>query len=310
MSSRPAAPSRPMPVSRQAAAAAPYSRATDSNSTSTDGRHEWRSGSCVRRSRPSRTTRWRSGGAITTRPACAATRLAVARVGARGGASARRASRRRPARRARRCAARAGSAAGNRGGSAAQDVDDRAGPPVDAPIATTSHALRSRLVRARGRQRAAVLRKPAAVPRGCVITRMRDTSFTVAMKRRSHAPSGSSPVRLLEHVDRAGGQRLVGLEQLAAVGRRRDDQDRRRAVRHDVLGGGQPAHHRQHHVHRDDVGPQRLGTARSRACRRSASPTTSTSGSAASTSQAAAHGQRVLDDEDADLAHRLRPPIA
>ena len=48
--SSPSAPSRPMPVSRQPAAPAPYSAATDSNSTSTEGRQECRGGSSLSRS--------------------------------------------------------------------------------------------------------------------------------------------------------------------------------------------------------------------------------------------------------------------
>ena len=68
-----AAPSRPIPVSRQPRPTPPYSCATDSNSTSTDGRQECRSGSSVSRKRPSRTTRCRPGGAMTTRPPAAAT---------------------------------------------------------------------------------------------------------------------------------------------------------------------------------------------------------------------------------------------
>ncbi len=69
--------------------------------------------------------------------------------------------------------------------------------------------------------------------------------------------SDSSAPRLLDHVERAGRQRVVGAEHFAAVGRARHDDDRRRAERHDVLGGGQAADHRHHHVERDDVGPQR-----------------------------------------------------
>jgi len=66
MASSPSAPSRPIPVKRQPIAAAPSSRATDSNRTSTDGRQEYRSGPTVSRSRPSRSTMWRSAGAIST----------------------------------------------------------------------------------------------------------------------------------------------------------------------------------------------------------------------------------------------------
>ena len=44
------------------------------------------------------------------------------------------------------------------------------------------------------------------------------------------------PERLLEHVEGAGRERVVGAEQLAPVRGRRDHQDRRRAVRHDALG--------------------------------------------------------------------------
>ena len=47
--------------------------ATDSNSTSTEGRQECRSGSSVRRRRPSRTTRCRPPGAMMTRPVAEAT---------------------------------------------------------------------------------------------------------------------------------------------------------------------------------------------------------------------------------------------
>ncbi|EAU64258.1 hypothetical protein STIAU_1721 [Stigmatella aurantiaca DW4/3-1] len=64
--SMPSAPSRPMPVSRQPMARPPSSRAADSNSTSTEGRHEWRSGPFVSRSSPSLSSRWRLARASTT----------------------------------------------------------------------------------------------------------------------------------------------------------------------------------------------------------------------------------------------------
>jgi hypothetical protein len=59
--------------------------------------------------------------------------------------------------------------------------------------------------------------------------------------------------RLLEHIDGACRERLIDLEELAAVDRGGDHKDGRRAMRHDVLGGGEAAHDRQHHVHGDDV---------------------------------------------------------
>ncbi len=306
MASRPAAPSRPMPVSRHADRAA---RRTRARPTRTARRpRAGTSGASARGSAAAgrcRTTRWTSGGAITTRPAAA---LDAAR---------RRARRRRgrpvcPSSQSAKAAPngspmcstnRIGS--GKRRRQAAQDLDERAraaGRGADgdhlAARATARSARRRRRRRA-GRGGARRACQPGA--RMGDDADARDQLARSAMKLRSQSPSALVAARLLEHVDRAGGERVVGLEQLAAVGRRRDDQDRRRAVRHDVLGGGEAAHHRQHHVHRDDVGPQRAGTARSPACRRRPRRRPRCSGSAASTS----HRRRRTVSESSTTSTRI-----
>jgi len=61
--------------------------------------------------------------------------------------------------------------------------------------------------------------------------------------------------RLLEHVHRARRERVIDLEQFTTVERCGNDQDRRRLMCHDILGSGQAAHHRHHHVHGYDVWP-------------------------------------------------------
>ena len=98
------------------------------------------------------------------------------------GASARRATRRRRRRTARRCGGRAGSGAGNRAGSPRRTSTIAPGPPVEAPMATRANRCAGRRwrrctapppsgARARGLARRA---------RRCVMTRMRETSFSVA----------------------------------------------------------------------------------------------------------------------------------
>ncbi len=110
-------------------------------------------------------------------------------------------------------------------------------------------------------------------------------------------------VGLLEHVDGAGGERVIGLEEIAPVRGGGDDQDRRRTKRHDVFGGRQAGHHGQHHVHGDDIGAQSEakldgllavgGLAHDvefgMGCERRAYPL--------------ADGERVFDHEHADVRH-------
>ena len=82
-------------------------------------------------------------------------------------------------------------------------------------------------------------------------------------------------------------------------------------MRHDVFGRGKAGHHRQHHVERDDVGPQRLRTARSRACRpRPRRPPRSCRIAAEDLDHAPAHRARILDHQHAEPGHRLHrePP--
>ncbi len=50
------------------------------------------------------------------------------------------------------------------------------------------------------------------------------------------------------------GQRVIGAEQLTAVDRGGDHQDRGGEMRHDIFGGGQSRHQRHHHVHGQHVG--------------------------------------------------------
>ena len=144
------------------------------------------------------------------------------------------------------------------------------------------------------------------------MTRILATSFTVAMKRRSHVPPRFDAGRLFQDIDRAGRQRLVDLEQLAAIDRRRHHQDRRRTMRHDVFGGGKPAHHRQHHVHRDHVGPHLQAQLDGALAVLGLADHLDVRLGAENVDEALAHGQRILDDEDADLVfgHRLSPPSA
>ncbi len=139
--------------------------------------------------------------------------------------------------------------------------------------------------------------------RGCVMTRMRETSLTVDRKRALPRTRRLVAERLLQHVDRAGGERLVGLEDLAAVDRRGDDQDRRRKMRHDVFGGGKAAHDRQHHVHRHDIRPQLLAEL---------DPLLAVDGNAdeidlrvglQNLPEPAADGGGIFHNEDADLLH-------
>lgn len=61
--------------------------------------------------------------------------------------------------------------------------------------------------------------------------------------------------RLLEHVERAGGDR-VEPELLAASDQPRQHDDRGGAARHDRADRVEAAHQRQEHVHRDHVGAQ------------------------------------------------------
>jgi hypothetical protein len=64
--------------------------------------------------------------------------------------------------------------------------------------------------------------------------------------------------RLVEHVQGAGRQGFVRLEELSPVRRGGHDENRRRAVGHDEFRDRQATHHGQHHVQGDDVRPQVL----------------------------------------------------
>jgi hypothetical protein len=62
----------------------------------------------------------------------------------------------------------------------------------------------------------------------------------------------------VEHVQGAGRQGFVGLEEFSPVRRGGHDENRRRAVGHDEFRGRQTAHYRQHHVQGNDVRSQLL----------------------------------------------------
>ena len=109
--------------------------------------------------------------------------------------------------------------------------------------------------------------------------------------------------RLLQHVDGPGGQGLVGLEQLAPVRRRRDDENRRRTVRHDVLGRAKAAHDRQHHVHRHHIGPKRVAALDGLLPIPGFTHDLQRRIGGEHVAQTSPHGQRVFDDEDANRRH-------
>ena len=111
------------------------------------------------------------------------------------------------------------------------------------------------------------------------------------------------PGRLLEHVDRAGGQSLVGPEQLASIGRGGDDQDRRGAVRHDELGGGEARHDREHHVEGDHVRPELLAELDRLLAVLGLSDHVELGIAGEHLDEALANGERVLDHQDADGRH-------
>ncbi len=120
-------------------------------STSTDGRHEWRSSSVVKDVRPLRTTRCRSGGAIITEPARRSQQLAIARVGdAMPGLAVSHSANADPNGSPMCITNKMGT--GNGAGQRAQEISTMAaGPPVDAPIAMT--VLRLVVVGTERRQR-------------------------------------------------------------------------------------------------------------------------------------------------------------
>jgi len=112
---------------------------------------------------------------------------------------------------------------------------------------------------------------------------------------------------LVQDVDRAGRERVVGREQLAAIERRRHDQDRRRYVRHDLLGPRRARSCRE--ARRSSVITSGRSRRVSSTARRpsEASPTTSRSGARAiHLDQALAHGQRIIDHQDADHVRTRR----
>ncbi len=100
----------------------------------------------------------------------------------------------------------------NSGLSARSSTTAAAGPPVDAPIATTWQEVRDGTGLDGCARGSAVAARPRLFsrPRGCVITRMRATSLTADTKLRSQVALRLVAARLLQHVDGAGGQRLVG----------------------------------------------------------------------------------------------------
>ena len=240
-------------------------------------------GSRVRCRRPSRTTRWRPAGATTTRPAAAATgspssakhtrRAGLAVEPIREGRAERLVDMQDEQDRQLECPAAgcAGSRRARPGRRSSADRDDRVAElaqgrlrdrpsrnPVPSPVSAgriTAAVRRGERSGGTGRARARQSLR-TEVARGWMGDhRIAATSFTVARSGCSQAPSASVTGRLFQHIDRAGRERVVDLEQLAAIDRGRHDQDRRRTMRHDVFGGGKAAHHRQHHVHGDHVGP-------------------------------------------------------
>ena len=146
---------------------------------------------------------------------------------------------------------------GNVAGSSRKMASTAAGPPVEAPMATTLGCrwlASAAEIRVRPPERASGLSRA----RGWVITLIREISLTVAMKFAFPLLRRGTGRRLLQHVQRAGGQRFVGLEQLAAVGGGRHDQNGRGAVRHHVFGDRHAGHERHHHVQRHHIRAERL----------------------------------------------------
>ncbi len=176
------------------------------------------------------------------------------------------------------------------------------GPPVEAPIAATLTGCRFRP--GRGSAVTAPARRQGE-PRAW----MRDHADARNELQGREEPSLPRALRLvaerlLQDVDRAGRERVVGLEYLAAVHRRRHDQDRGRTMRHDVFGGGEAAHQRQHHVHGHDVRTQPLAEL---------DPLLAVDGDADELDlriglqyllEPPADRRRIFHDEDADLRHR------
>jgi hypothetical protein len=107
--------------------------------------------------------------------------------------------------------------------------------------------------------------------------------------------------RLFDHVDGAGDERLVAPEQLAAIGGAGDDHDRRRAIGHDVLGRGQPAQDRQDQLERDHVGAQLLAQLDAALAVLGLAHDLEVGRLRQRLDDALAHGQRILDHQDANL---------
>ena len=132
------------------------------------------------------------------------------------------------------------------------------------------------------------------------------TSFTAESKPLLPNALGLLSGRLLQDIDRARCKRVVDLEQFAAIGRGRHDQDRRRPMGHDVFGRGKPF---ITGIIMSMVMMSGRYCWQSSMARlpSSASPTSSMSGSAARRMrQSLAHRQGIIDDEDANFAHASR----
>ena len=245
---------------------------------------------------------------MTTRP-CRAPRAARrrARSATRCARLARRATRRTRRRTARRCGARAGSAAETaRAARAAGSAIGRR------PAGRGADRDDGDMRRSRGSARRRRPTAPAAPSRarGCVMTLIRAMSFTAARKR---APSRRRRLvagRLLEHVDRAGRERLVGPESSPRL----VDADTIR------IGVGQCA--MMYSVAARPVITGSIMSSVTTSGRRLAHSSIASLAvlgladdldlriAAEDLDQALAHRERVLDDQHADLGHRLRhqPP--
>ena len=76
-------------------------------------------------------------------------------------------------------------------------------------------------------------------------------------------------------------------------------------MRHDVFGGGEPAHDRQHHVHRDHVGPALLAQLDGALAVLGLADHLDVRIGGEDLDQPLAHGRGIFDDEDARLRHVL-----
>jgi hypothetical protein len=115
---------------------------------------------------------------------------------------------------------------------------------------------------------------------------------------------GVVPPGFLEDVEGAGGEGLVGPKELTAVRRRGDDEDRSRAVGHDVLRRREPGHDGHHHVEGHDVGAQDLAEL-DRPLAVLGRPHDLDVGIACEQlAETGPHRRRVLDHEHPDALHR------